>query len=149
MKRLLFFIIILSVSSVIKAQTLTNPVVKLEVLQAKNDVHDFGEIPQGNPVYYSFEFINVGKTAIKFDNVTATCGCTTPEWSRDEIAPGAKTSIKVGYNAGVHGPFEKYVNITFNGTETKQLTIKGNVWKTPDGSAPENASVIFLKKLNN
>ena len=87
----------------IKAQSLRNPVVKVEVLQAKNDIHDFGEIPQGNPVYYFFEFTNVGKTAIKFDNVTATCGCTTPEWSRDEIAPGAKTSIKVGWNAGVQG----------------------------------------------
>ena len=149
MKKIIFFTCILFVSFGIQAQTVTDPVVKLEVLQTKSEVHDFGEIAQGIPVYYTFEITNVGKTPIKFDNVTATCGCTTPEWSRDEIAPGKTSQIKVGYNAGVQGHFQKYVNITYNGTENKQLTIQGNVWKAPEGSAPINASVKFLNKLNN
>lgn len=115
-------------------------------LKLKEGEHDFGQIPQGKPVYYSFEIINTGKTPLKLDNVQASCGCTTPEWSRDEIAPGAVAKIKVGYNAAAEGFFTKTITITYNNSQTKVLQIKGTVWKAPEGSAPANASVDFLKK---
>lgn len=117
-----------------------------EVLQLKETEHDFGKIPQGKPVYCTFEIVNTGKTELKLDNVQASCGCTTPEWSKDPIAPGTTAKIKVGYNAAADVPFEKYITITYNGNQTKQLKIKGTVWKAPDGSAPANASIDFLKK---
>ena len=116
------------------------------VLKLKEAEHNFDKIPQGKPVYYTFEIINTGKTALKLDDVHASCGCTTPEWSREEIAPGATAKIKVGYNAAVEGPFEKNITITYNSNQTKQIIIKGTVWKAPDGSAPTNASIDFLKK---
>lgn len=106
---------------------------------------DFGKIPQGKPVYHNFMVKNVGKTAIKLDNVQAACGCTTPEWSREEIAPGGTTVIRVGYNAAAEGVFEKPVTI-FYGERIKQFTVAGNVWRAPDGAAPKNASVELLKK---
>ena len=117
-----------------------------EVLQLKETVHDFGSIPQGKPVYYSFDVVNTGKTELKLDNVQASCGCTTPEWSKDPIAPGATAKIKVGFNASAENYFEKYITITYNSTHSKQLTIKGTVWKAPNSSAPANASIDFLKK---
>ncbi|MBL7732383.1 MAG: DUF1573 domain-containing protein [Chitinophagaceae bacterium] len=117
-----------------------------DVLQLKQAEHDFAQIPQGKPVYYTFEIINTGKTPLKLDNVQASCGCTTPEWSRDEIAPGATAKIKVGYNAAAEGPFNKTITITYNTNQSKVLQIKGTVWKAPEGSAPANASVDFLKK---
>ena len=76
----------------------------------------------------------------------ASCGCTTPEWSRDPIAPGATAKIKVGYNAAAEGVFQKTITIIYNTTQSKIITIKGTVWKAPEGSAPANASVDFLKK---
>jgi uncharacterized protein YabE (DUF348 family) len=82
---------------------------------------------------------------LKLDNVSASCGCTIPEWNRDEIAPGATAVIKVGYNAAAEGAFSKPVTISYNGNQTKVLTIKGEVWKAPVGSAPSNAPVSFLK----
>jgi hypothetical protein len=117
-----------------------------DALEVKATTYDFGKIPQGKPAYHFFEVINTGTTAVKLDNVTATCGCTTPEWSQDPIAPGASTKIKVGYNAAAEGFFEKYITLTYNGNTTKQLTIKGNVWKAPVGSAPGNSSIQFLKQ---
>ena len=72
--------------------------------------------------------------------------CTTPEWSREAIAPGGKTDIKVGYNAAAEGAFVKPITITYHSKQTKQLMIKGTVWKAPEGAAPANASVQFLKK---
>lgn len=117
-----------------------------EVLQLKETEHDFGKIPQGKPVYYSFEVVNTGKEPLKLMDVHASCGCTTPEWSPEPIAPGASSVIKVGYNAAAEGAFEKYISITYNNAQNKQIKIKGTVWKAPDGSAPANASVQFLKK---
>jgi hypothetical protein len=117
-----------------------------DALKLKETEHDFGKIPQGKPVFYSFEIINTGTEPLKLDNVQASCGCTTPEWSQDPIAPGATASIKVGYNSAAEGPFDKAITITYNTNQTKQLKIKGTVWKAPEGSAPANASVQFLKK---
>ena len=124
-----------------------SPVVSIEdVLKLKETEHDFGKIPQGKSVYYTFDIVNTGKTELKLDNVQASCGCTTPEWSREAIAPGATAKIKVGYNAAAENYFEKIITITYNGTQSKQFTIKGRVWKAPDGPAPANASIDLLKK---
>lgn len=117
-----------------------------DVLELTQAEYDFGKIPQNKPVYYSFVIVNKGKTPLKLDNVTATCGCTTPEWSREPIAPGASEKIKVGYNAASDGYFEKYITVTYNGNQTKQIKIKGTVWKAPAGAAPANPSVQFLKQ---
>lgn len=117
-----------------------------EVLKLKETEHSFGKIPQGKPVYYSFEITNTSAQALKLDDVHASCGCTTPEWSKDAIAAGATTVIKVGFNAAAEGPFERSITITYNTNQTKELKIKGTVWKVPEGTAPVNSSVQFLKK---
>ena len=44
------------------------------------------------------------------------------------------------------GQFEKINSVTNNGNVTKQIKIKGYVWKAPLGAAPANASVQFLKQ---
>ena len=143
MKKITAIIFFMSAFFVAGAQ---NQVLPEEVLQIKEMEHDFGKIPQGKPVYYTFDIVNSGKTELKLDNVQASCGCTTPEWSKDPIAPGATAKIKVGYNAAAENYFEKYITITYNGTQSKQLKIKGTVWKAPDGPAPANASIDLLKK---
>ncbi len=124
----------------------TATIVAYDVLKLKETAHDFSQIPQGKPVYYSFEITNLGKTELKLDNVQASCGCTTPEWSRDPIAAGATAQIRVGYNAAAQGPFEKTITITYNTNQSKQIIIKGTVWKAPEGSAPTNSSIDLLKK---
>ena len=118
-----------------------------DVLQIKDMEHDFGKIPQGKPVYYFFEIQNTGTTPLKLDNVQASCGCTTPEWNHEAIPAGTGDKIRVGYNAANEGYFEKFITITYNGTQ-KQIKIKGTVWKAPVGSAPANASIQILKQQN-
>ena len=117
-----------------------------ETLALKEAEFNFGKIPQGKPVTHVFEITNTGKDSLKIVNVQASCGCTTPEWERDKpLAPGATAKITVGYNAAAEGPFTKPVTITYNVSQTKQLFIKGEVWKTPASSAPENKSLGDLK----
>ena len=107
---------------------------------------DFGKIPQGKPVTHIFEVYNKSKDTLKISNVQASCGCTTPEWEKDKaIAPGKNTLITVGYNAAAEGAFTKQITISYNAPVVKVITIKGEVWKTPAASAPENKSINDLK----
>jgi len=135
-----------------RAQTVNNNGVALSTpastLSVKENSHNFGKIPQGRPAVYFFEIMNTGSSALKLDNVQASCGCTTPEWSRDPIEAGGTTRIKVGYNAYAEGPFTKTVTIVYNTNQTRTLTISGEVYKTPVTSAPENPSIQLLKQIN-
>jgi hypothetical protein len=117
-----------------------------EDFQFRETEYDFGRIPQGKPVYYYFEVKNTGSVPLKIDQVTASCGCTTPEWDKAAVPAGGTTRIKVGYNAASEGNFDKYITVIYNGNVQKQIKIKGNVWKAPAGAAPANASVQFLKQ---
>jgi len=130
-------------------QTTVTPAVEAskpdESISLKETEFDFGKIPQGKPVTHVFEFKNTGTVPFALDNVQASCGCTTPEWKKDTIPPGGTSKITVGYNAQNEGPFTKPVTITYKGSQSKQIIIKGEVWKTPVTSAPENSSVNSLK----
>ena len=145
MKKLATVILFTGIAWIAGAQTDT---LKTDALVLKETDHDFGMIPQGKPVTYVFDIVNTGTTPLKLDNVQASCGCTTPEWNHDAIPAGSTDKIRVGYNAANEGPFEKYITIMYNGNLTKQLHIKGTVWKAPAGSAPANASVQILKQQN-
>lgn len=117
-----------------------------EVLHFAHTEYDFGKIPQGRPVYHTFVFTNTGKVPAVISDVRASCGCTTPEWSREPIPAGDTAVIKVGFNAGDEGPFARPIFITYNNDHTVQLMVKGEVWKTPVRSAPENTIVNKLNK---
>jgi len=98
----------------------------------KNNTHDFGKIPQGTPVKYTFEFKNTGKQPLIITNGQASCGCTTPEWPKEPVLPGKKGKIVVTYNAAAAGTFLKSVYLTSNavtenGSDKYELYIKGEV----------------------
>lgn len=117
-----------------------------EILAIKEDVYDFGKIPQGKPVHHIFTVTNIGQEPLKIANVQASCGCTTPEWDKETAIPaGQDGKITVGYNAAAEGAFTKFITVTYNETGSKQITIKGEVWKTPAASAPENKGLSDLK----
>ena len=76
--------------------------------------HDFGKIKQGLPVSTEFKFTNKGKVPLIIASVQASCGCTTPDWSRDPVPPGQTGFIKATFSAGAAGIFEKTVTVTAN-----------------------------------
>lgn len=167
MKKLFTFLICLPAISVLHAQQISTatgstadkavvstatPANSISIAQAeallslKETEFNFGKIPQGKPVTHIFEIINKSTIPLKISNVHASCGCTTPEWEQGKtVAPGEKTQIKVGYNAAAEGPFNKFITVSYNDTQSKQITIKGEVWKTPGNSAPANSGVNDLK----
>ncbi|MEI8278297.1 MAG: DUF1573 domain-containing protein [Bacteroidota bacterium] len=108
----------------------------------KTDVHDFGTIPEGPAAEFNFEFTNTGKEPIIVQRVQASCGCTTPSYSKDPVLPGKPGDIKASYNTnGRIGPFTKTITV-YSNAGTKIVTIKGTVEKAPTSSVPENNSMI-------
>lgn len=96
----------------------------------KTSTYDYGKIKEDDGVAnYSFEFTNTGNAPLIIQRVATSCGCTTPEWPKEPIAPGKGGKITVGYNpAGRPGPFAKTVTIYSNAeTPTVILQIKGEV----------------------
>jgi hypothetical protein len=135
----LFLVTALSVNAQADADT--------GALRLKEVEYNFGKIPQGKPVYHLFEVVNNSNVPLVLSNVQASCGCTTPEWDKEHPIPaGGKGEIKVGYNAAANGAFEKFITVTYNGSATKIIKIKGEVWQAPAGPAPVNQSVQFLKQ---
>lgn len=149
MKKVFTFLLFSVFISVSSAQTAT-PVIKPvpETLQLKETKFDFGKIQQNRPVAHTFEIFNNGKELLKLDNVQASCGCTTPEWSRVPIQPGTTGTVRVGYNAAAEGPFSKSITIQYNGTQISTIIISGTVYKSPATSAPVNSSISLLKQTN-
>lgn len=140
MRKTFLILVMVATATLVQAQENASPAL------LKETSHDFGKIPQGKPVYYTFEWVNKGDKPLRIENVSATCGCTTPEWSREPLAAGGAAPIRVGYNAATEGAFEKQITVSFEGGDVKQLVIKGMVWKAPADSAPANASIQYLKK---
>jgi len=99
-------------------------------IQFKVVDYDFGSIKEdGGLATTSFEFKNSGNQPLIVNNVKASCGCTTPEWTQEPVAPGKSGTIKVSYNPQNRpGAFTKNVSV-YSNTEPSVtvLTIKGNV----------------------
>jgi hypothetical protein len=93
--------------------------------------HDFGTIEEGVKATVTFTFKNTGNAPLRLNSVKASCGCTTPKWSKEDIAPGEEGTITAIYNSqGRPGNFTKSITITHNGEGgTEFLTILGVVKK--------------------
>lgn len=99
-----------------------------EAMKVNAERHDFGKIAKDVPVTTTFTLTNVSDKPVVIEYAQASCGCTTPEYSREPIAAGGSTKLKVGYNAATMGTFNKPVTIKLVGVnETLQLLISGEV----------------------
>ncbi|MGK7393975.1 MAG: DUF1573 domain-containing protein [Candidatus Cyclobacteriaceae bacterium M3_2C_046] len=101
--------------------------------------HDFGLIKEENgSVTHQFYFTNTGKSPLVIQNVRASCGCTTPGWTREPVPPGEQGFVKALYNPRNRpGAFNKTLTVSSNGEpEVVVLHIKGIV--KPKPTTPED-----------
>ncbi len=91
--------------------------------------YNFGDIQENKgKVSYKFSFTNNGKESIRILTVKPSCGCTTPNWSKDEIKPGKKGFIIAEYNPkGRPGVFRKSLSVITNDNRRSLIFIKGKV----------------------
>src|SRR6185503_1438445 len=60
--------------------------------------YDFGNVNEGDDASVDFVFTNDGKEKLILTDVKASCGCTTPFWSKEPVMPGEKGKITAKYN---------------------------------------------------
>lgn len=96
---------------------------------------DYGAIKPNSDGTRFFTVTNNGDKPLIISNVKASCGCTTPEFSTDPIAPGKSAKIKVGYATATVGQFNKMIEVFSNDPVNSRsvIYIKGDV----NSNAPE------------
>ena len=103
--------------------------------------HDFGKIlEKDGKVTYVFNFTNKGNAPLVVNKVQASCGCTTPTWTKEPVEAGKKGAITVTYNTvGKSGRFTKTITVSTNDSkEPVILVIKGEV-------IPKTANAVDTK----
>lgn len=90
--------------------------------------YDFGTITEGEKAEGVFKITNSGKVDLVITSVKPSCGCTTPEWTKDAIAPGATGEIKFEFNSANRV-----------GKQNKSITVKSN--------AEKNIEIIRIKGM--
>ncbi len=92
--------------------------------------HDFGQVPEkGGNVSCDFILTNQTNVPMVISRVTASCGCTTPAWTKEPVAPGKTGKVTATYAPlGRPVPFSKTISVYTNvQDEPFILTIKGDV----------------------
>lgn len=93
-------------------------------------VWNFGRIrEEAGTVSHRFLFENRGQRPVVVIDVTATCGCTEPLYSKKPVRPGEQAEITVSYDPmNRPGTFDRHVSVfTSEGGEPIRLQIVGEV----------------------
>ena len=126
MKRFAFILsALLLFAGIVLAQATKGAVISAPVTE-----FDFGTILEANgKVSHTFIIKNTGDAPLIITRVSTPCSCTTPEHTREPIAPGKEGKVVVTYNpAGRPGPFYKNIAVYSNGKDGGfTLRIKGEV----------------------
>jgi hypothetical protein len=124
MKRILFIFPMLILGLSLNAQL---AVTKMQISATE---HDFGTFKE-EAGRQTFDFIvtNAGNEPLVIQNVQASCGCTTPEWTKQPIPAGAKGKVTAIYDPKDRpGQFNKTLSVYANTKpEVTVLVIKGEV----------------------
>lgn len=118
----LIFVSILFFSSNLLGQT---------SIEFEHTEYDFGYVVENDgKVSHRFTFINISEEDVNLKSVSTSCGCTTPSWTREKVAPGDTGYLVATYNPKRRpGKFTKTVTVFTNNSERITLKIKGQVVK--------------------
>ena len=76
---------------------------------------DLGQVKEGDVVAVSYRFKNSGNHNLIISDVSAECGCTTPDKPQEPIAPGKEGVIKAKFNSeNKMGENQKHVYVLAN-----------------------------------
>jgi hypothetical protein len=132
MKRIsVLFSVVLFISTLSFCQSGQSTNKDLSEMTFKVTSHDFGKLKKGSDCTFEFVFKNTGKSDILITNVSASCGCTTPEYSKEPVKKNLEGKIKVRYDSNRIGQFTKTVTILSNAKNSPIiLTITGTIEDT-------------------
>ena len=124
MKKYLLFISCLIFCAAVNAQYAQT------MMKVSETEHDFGKFKEeAGRQTYDFTVTNTGTDPLVIQNVVASCGCTTPNWTKQPIPAGGTGKITANYDPKDRpGPFSKTLSVYSNSKpEVVVLIIKGEV----------------------
>lgn len=90
--------------------------------------HDFGDMRQGRPQVFVFQFQNISPDTMLLQTVRTSCGCTAANWTESPLAPGDSGEVRIEYDAYQSGDFDKKIRVFFDVQRKPEiLRIKGTV----------------------
>jgi hypothetical protein len=113
--------------------------------------YDFGDIKETDgKVTYNFTFSNTGSEPLVITNVRPSCGCTSSDYTKEPVAPGAKGFVSATFNPENRpGKFSKSITITTNcNPPASTIRFTGNVISRPqtvEDEYPRNVGELRLK----
>ncbi|NVO03237.1 MAG: DUF1573 domain-containing protein [Bacteroidetes bacterium] len=135
---------------------------KKATIQFDSTEFNFGKFKEEKgKVEHIFKFKNTGNDTLKLLDVKASCGCTSPVWSKKAILPGESGIIKAVFDAKNRpGIFRKSITVQTNATNDQVvLIIAGDVipreksirdiYPTAIGNLRFKSSVFNLQKILN
>ena len=128
-----------------------NSQTKRAEISFNKETHNYGSFKEElGPQSFTFIFKNTGNAPLNLTSVEASCGCTTPKWTKSPVAPGKTGNIIVTFDPHNRpGPFNKSITVKSNAkTPIKVLKINGSVIpkvKTENDLYPEEIMGLRLK----
>ena len=102
--------------------------VQAQQLSVKNEVIDCGNVIYEQPVTAKFEMQNMSSNPISIKDVKTSCGCTTVEYPKGQIAPGESFVVNATYDSRQMGHFFKDIALYSDASQQPfYLQIRGVV----------------------
>ena len=115
---------------IISTLTLSVSLMAQPMMKLSQTEHNFGTFKEeAGRQTHEFLVTNSGNAPLVIQNIVASCGCTTPEWTKQPIPPGGKGKITAIYDPQNRpGAFNKTLSVYTNSRpEVVVLSIKGEV----------------------
>jgi hypothetical protein len=91
-------------------------------IKFETDMHDFGEVTEGEKVSFSFRFTNTGKGPLVITGIASSCGCTVGEYTHDTIKSGKQGYVTISFDSWKRAGFQqKSVMVNSNTNPASQL----------------------------
>ena len=125
-----FFIVglavVFSVLFVVFSNSSITASLKAPKIVFNEESHDFGRVPQGPQLQYSFEFVNKGNAPLKIGKIQTSCGCTgATVGEKTEYQKNEEGELRVNFNTqGREGNQEKSILIFTNDPDNEKVVLK-------------------------
>lgn len=100
-------------------------------ISVREATYNFDTASEGEKIVHSFIVENAGDAPLKISKIKTTCGCTTAQYTKEEIPPGGRGEVTLQVNTSGYGgkSISKTATVYSNDPdqETLKLKITGKV----------------------
>ena len=118
--------VVFYISFVVFSNSSITAALKAPKIVFNEEYHDFGRVPQGPQLQYSFAFVNKGNATLKIGKIQTSCGCTgATVGEKTEYQKNEEGELRVNFNTqGREGNQEKSILVFTNDPDNEKVVLK-------------------------